>query len=313
MRQPDSIGGVPSAIDLSLDAVITAVTDGQPRLLTVSTSDGAPSLPSGPLDTDTDATLEIALRRWVHEQTGLDLGYVEQLYTFGDRDRYRTARPARHLSVAYLALVREAQPSGSAEWHDWYELLPWEDRRGGESDVLADRIIPRLRRWSAGDAERTGRVHVTFGLDGVPWDPIRTLDRYELLYESDLVVEAYRDRAESLPPDGTVGIEMNHDHRRIIATAIGRLRGKLTYRPVVFEVMPQTFTLSGLQRTVESLIGVRIHKQNFRRLVERGNLVEGTGVHAASTGGRPAELFQFRREVVSERPRPGVGLPKPRR
>ncbi|MEA3502022.1 MAG: hypothetical protein U9R47_04550 [Actinomycetota bacterium] len=304
---------MPSAIDLSLDAVIAAVTDGQPRLLTVSVPDRAPSLPSGPLDTDTDATLEIGLRRWVHEQTGLDLGYVEQLYTFGDRDRYRTADSVRHLSIAYLALVREGQPSGSAEWHNWYELLPWEDRRGGEPAVIVNRIVPHLRKWSAKDADRTGRVQVTFGLDGVPWDPIRTLDRYELLYEADLVAEAYRDRIDSPPPEGTVGIEMNHDHRRIIATAIGRLRGKLTYRPVVFEVMSETFTLSGLQRTVESLIGVRVHKQNFRRLVERGNLVEGTRMHAASTGGRPAELFRFRREVVSERPRPGVGLPRPRR
>ena len=77
---------------------------------------------------------------------------------------------------------------------------------------------------------------------------------------------------------------MRHDHRRILATAISRLRGKLKYRPVVFELMPETFTLTELQRTVEAISGRHLHKQNFRRLVEKGQLVEPTG--AASTDDR---------------------------
>ena len=99
------------------------------------------------------------------------------------------------------------------------------------------------------------------------------------------------------------------DHRRILATALGRLRGKIRYRPVVFELLPPTFTLLQLQRTVEALAGVRLHKGNFRRLVEKGGMVEGTGRHDTTTGGRPAEIFRFRREVLRERPAPGVGLP----
>jgi hypothetical protein len=102
---------------------------------------------------------------------------------------------------------------------------------------------------------------------------------------------------------------MGLDHRRILATAIGRVRGKLRYRPVIFELLPPTFTLSRLQRVAEALAGVRLHKQNFRRLVERGGLVEGTGRVELSTGGRPAELFRFRREVLRERPSSGVGIP----
>lgn len=105
------------------------------------------------------------------------------------------------------------------------------------------------------------------------------------------------------------GAPLALDHRRILATALGRLRGKLKYRPLVFELLPETFTLLQLQRTVETLAGVRLHKQNFRRLVERGALVEGTGRREPATGGRPAELFRFRREVQHERPAPGVGLP----
>ena len=99
---------------------------------------------------------------------------------------------------------------------------------------------------------------------------------------------------------------MAADHRRILATAIGRLRAKIKYRPVVFELMPPSFTFLQLQRIVEALSGVRLHKQNFRRLVEQQGLVEETGGIIAETGGRPARLVRFRREVVLERPAPGI-------
>src|SRR5262249_47833083 len=96
------------------------------------------------------------------------------------------------------------------------------------------------------------------------------------------------------------------DHRRILATAIARLRAKLKYRPVIFELMPPEFTLTELQTTVEAISGRHLHKQNFRRLVETGAMVEPTGETSTATGGRPAALFRFRREVVQERPAPGL-------
>jgi hypothetical protein len=101
---------------------------------------------------------------------------------------------------------------------------------------------------------------------------------------------------------------MVFDHRRILATAMGRLRAKMKYRPVVFELMPPEFTLLQLQRTVEALSGIRLHKQNFRRLVETQGLVEGTGRLSRKSAGRPAEQFRFRRDVIRERPAPGVRL-----
>ena len=91
-----------------------------------------------------------------------------------------------------------------------------------------------------------------------------------------------------------------------MATAIGRVRAKIKYRPVIFELMPDDFTLFELQRTVEAILGPHLHKQNFRRLVEGAGLVETTGEVKMRTGGRPAKLYRFRREVLLERPAPGV-------
>ncbi len=315
-----------SRVDLGLNAVIVAVTEEVPRILTVRRAPPAgglaeDALPFGPLEPETDLTLDRGLRRWVSEQTGLPLGYVEQLYTFGDRlrDPAEAAGGPRAVSVAYLALVREASVSGQAGWREWYDFFPWEDWRDGRPAVLDRDIEPALESWVAAAPdplarqERRERADIVFGLQGVAWDGERVLERYELLYEALLVSEAWRDRARD--PEGAclVGRPLALDHRRILATALGRLRGKIKYRPVVFELLPATFTLLQLQRVVEALAGVRLHKQNFRRLVEHGGLVEGTGRVDQQTGGRPAELFVFRREVLRERPAPGVGLPGTRR
>jgi hypothetical protein len=102
------------------------------------------------------------------------------------------------------------------------------------------------------------------------------------------------------------GATMRFDHRRILATAVSRLRAKLKYRPVVFELMAPEFTLTELQRTVEAISGRHLHKQNFRRLVESAALVEPTGKQTQQERGRPAELFRFRREILKERPAPGL-------
>ncbi|MGH8198234.1 MAG: NUDIX hydrolase [Steroidobacteraceae bacterium] len=288
-------------LTLSLDAVIVAVTAEEPRILTTRPrGSNFPALPFGPLDTDLDPTLELGLRRWVATQTGHDLGYVEQLYTFGDRDRRRGASGTRLLSVAYLGLVKEAQPAPGAAWLDCYEVLPWEDRRSGVVELVTHALLPGLSRWAGRDATRRHRVDANFGVRRT-WDPIRVLERYELLYEAQLVPEYQRDR-DGMPDAGLQsGTELAHDHRRIVATALGRLRGKLKYRPVVFELLPETFTLIRLQRTVEALTGMRLHKQNFRRLIAQGELLEATGTLDHPPRGRPAELFHFRREIVRAR------------
>lgn len=299
-------------VALSLDAVVVAVTDEVPRALVVPGGHGGLRFPSGPVEDD-DRTLELGMRRILAEQAGLEAGYAEQLYTFGDLRRSPGVEE-RQVSVAYLLLTRQDQPRSPARWIDWYELLPWEDHRDGRPPMVGGVIAERCRAWAdatddaAERRARQERAQVVFGLDGTPWDGVRVLERYELLYELGLLAEAPGSEPGTGADDPLASRDLELDHRRMAATALGRLRGKLTYRPVVFELLPDRFTLLQLQRLVEALAGVRLHKQNFRRLVDSQGLVEGTG-ETAHTGGRPAELFRFRREVVRERPRPGVGTP----
>ncbi len=102
---------------------------------------------------------------------------------------------------------------------------------------------------------------------------------------------------------------LHADHRRILATALGRIRGKLAYRPVVFELLPGEFTLLQLQHVVEALAGAKLHKQNFRRLVAHADVVEPIGRSTTIGRGRPAELFRFRREVLGEKLTVGLSRP----
>ncbi|HVH77091.1 MAG TPA: hypothetical protein VM755_19405 [Stellaceae bacterium] len=313
-----------AALAIRLCAVILAATAREPRVLTVRIGgeEAAEALPSGPLEIE-HRTLELGLRAWVERQTSHILGYVEQLYTFGDRDRLEgDGRPTRALTVAYLALVLEARPAGTAEanWQNWYRYFPWEDWRDGEPAVLGA-LLRGLADWARaapGEGERRlreERLWLAFAAGAAAWNEELVLERYELLYEAGLVAERRRDLPSlgEAAPGPVFGQAMAADHRRILATAIGRLRGKIKYRPVVFELMPPAFTLLQLQRTVEALSGVRLHKQNFRRLVEQQGLVEETGELSLDTGGRPARLVRFRREVLLERPAPGVRLRAGRR
>jgi len=333
---------------INLIAVIVAVTNDVPRVLIVDQNlneavspvpaDVDPllgsshyALPNGPFEPEHHASLESGLRRWVEAQTGLDLHYVEQLYTFGNRyrDPGEIEGGPRVVSVAYIALTHEDRVgSGDAQWHDWYNFLPWEDWRSGRPAIMAEYIEPALKRWvkpSQSPSRRQQwqeRVNVSFGQSTAPdMDSVLALERYELLYEADLVSEAIRDaraanRKSNTPVDvatlatlDEMGTPLASDHRRILATALARLRGKLAYRPVVFELLPGEFTLLQLQRVAEALSGAKLHKQNFRRLVTNADLVEPIGRTSAVGRGRPAELFRFRREVLGEKLTVGLSRP----
>lgn len=303
-------------VSIGLSVAIVSVAEERPSVLIVRHAGAEDALPFGPFDPLNHRTLDSGLRKWVGEQTYLELGYAEQLYTFGDRGRHLPTpdEGARVVSVGYLALTRQAHDltAPDTHWSDWYRYFPWEDWRDTKPAIIDRLILPALKQFSKSPSAdtvdlRRNRVRQCFGTDGLAWDEEKVLERYELLYEAGLVQEAARDGREARA-NAALGVSMTFDHRRILATAISRLRGKMKYRPVVFELMAPSFTLLDLQRTVEAISGVKLHKQNFRRLVEDQGLVEGTGKFATRSRGRPAELFRFRREVLRERPAPGLRL-----
>lgn len=305
-------------VRIGLSVVVMTLRGAQAVVLTAPIEGGVRALPFGPFDPARDRTFERALRDYVTDQTGFRLGFVEQLYTFGDAGRASPrATPGpdqmREVSVGYLALTPDAadDQTHDSRWDAVFDFFPWEDRRGA-APALPAAVAERLLDWAGADPRRLARARTLFALaPDHRWNEERVLERYELLYEARLVAEAFRDADQPAPADAP-GRPMASDHRRILATALGRLRSKLKYRPVLFDLTPETFTLSQLQGAAEAIAGLSLHKQNFRRGVERTGLVEPTGVMSAATGGRPAELFRFRGVDPQAGAAPGLSLPAQR-
>lgn len=304
---PETAANTQSIVELV--PVLIAITNGSLRVLTVAQGSLLPNGLLAPLR----HSLQAGVRMWVAKQTSQPMGYVEQLYTFVDTRR-QNEQGLPVLYVSYLGLVREAADSilhPDAKWQDCYGYFPWEDLRtdGGQRDA----IVSRLRIWAnSADTEevrqkRLKRIHLCWGVEPENWSEEYVLQRYEMLYESGLIAEAAEPQVNF---DFTLtGQPMRHDHRRVLATALSRLRAKIKYRPVIFELMPPEFTLLQLQNSVEAISGRLLHKQNFRRQIQQQNLIEPSDTGVSGSKGRPAQLYRFRDDVLPDRLISDIGLP----
>ncbi len=299
-------------------AVLVAITEHSARVLTV---DQGKLLPNGPL-MPLHHSLQAGVRQWVEEQTQQPMGYLEQLYTFVDTSR-RNIDGYALVYVSYLGLVQENQQLQTAAiWRDWYDYFPWENHLQGRPEIVTHLILPALLEWADSAVDeaikqlRYQRICLCWGIsleninndvsneshkrlqDG-EWVAEHVLLRYEMLYEAGFIPEAPSYQPNKLASNSSkkLGMPMYYDHRRVIATAISRLRAKIEYRPLIFGLMSEVFTLSQLQQSIEALSGVRLHKQNFRRLLDSQNLVLPTGESSNSQRGRPAKLYRFAHNI----------------
>ena len=304
---PETAANTQSIVELV--PVLIAITNGSLRVLTVAQGELLPNGLLAPLR----HSLQAGVRMWIAKQTSQPMGYVEQLYTFVDTRR-QNEQGLPVLYVSYLGLVREAADSilhPDAKWKDCYGYFPWEDLRidGG----LRDAIVSRLRIWAnSADTEevrqkRLKRIHLCWGVEPENWSEEYVLQRYEMLYESGLIAEAAEPQVNF--DFALTGQPMRHDHRRVLATALSRLRAKIKYRPVIFELMPPEFTLLQLQNSVEAISGRLLHKQNFRRQIQQQNLIEPSDTSVSGSKGRPAQLYRFRDDVLPEQLISDIGLP----
>lgn len=100
------------------------------------------------------------------------------------------------------------------------------------------------------------------------------------------------ERYRLLPIDDAVGLLSGVD-RQIVQYALTRLRAKIGYTTIAFHLMPVEFTLSELQRTYETILGLPVDKRNFRRRIQASGLVSQTEGRRAGANHRPAALYQF--------------------
>src|ERR1700674_1895300 len=151
--EPTAPVAAKNVIAADLIAGLVAVTSSDPRVLTIQDRS---ALPSGPFEL-AHRSLQAGLRAWVERQTGLPPGYVEQLYTFADRDRGGAGQHV--ISISYLGLTREQPAFGEheASWRGWYDYFPWEDHRVGPPPLIEKTLQPGLKAWISAASDRAAQ------------------------------------------------------------------------------------------------------------------------------------------------------------
>lgn len=139
----------------------------------------------------------------------------------------------------------------------------------------------------------------TFGDPGRhPSNQVVSVVYFALLAEDTLSQDHIQKSQAAWQPVRTLP-ELAWDHADILAYALRRLRYKLEYSAVGFELLPDAFSLSELQHTYELILGETLDKRNFRRRILEAGIIEPTGERRSGEG-RPALLYRYRADAVAE-------------
>lgn len=231
------------------------------------------ALPGGFVDVTAREDLDKAAYRELQEETGIQNIYAEQLYTWGDAERDPRMRV---ISVSYLALIDgssvDLKAGSDAEDVAWFTL---KDRLVSETKTMKPNgfVIEKLIEltFSKEDEELVALIKITYTREGH-------------------VTKVKREVVEQK------GIAF--DHSKIVEYSLARLRNKIEYTDIAFNLMPERFTLTALQKVYETILNQELLRANFRRKVEK--MVVETNQMSQGGAFRPSKLFRFNNEWVKE-------------
>ncbi len=264
---------------VTVDMLVFTVTDEEKknyrklpekvlRLLLIKRGDhpyiGQWALPGGFVQMD--ESLDEAALRELKEETNIDKIYIEQLYTWGDVGRDPRTRI---ISISYMSLVNSStldiKASDDADDAKWFTVscsLYQEQKTVTEKGY----VLQRLFKLSLSNDENNLSAIVKI---------MKTVEGK--------VTNVEREVVESN------GIAF--DHAKIIEYAIERLRSKIEYTDIAFNLMPELFTFTELQQVFEVILDTELLKANFRR--KTADMVIETNEYTKDAGHRPSKLFRF--------------------
>lgn len=131
-------------------------------------------------------------------------------------------------------------------------------------------------------------------------DRIITVGYYSLINSSDVQLRLKDKMVSWMPVERLDALEFAFDHREILDKAIDALRKKVRIEPVAFELLPEKFTLTQLQKLYEAILGVDFDKRNFRKKIAQMSFVVPLKEKQKGVSHKPAQLFMFSREVYEK-------------
>ncbi|MDO5154708.1 MAG: NUDIX domain-containing protein [Eubacteriales bacterium] len=220
------------------------------------------ALPGGFVDIDEN--IDVAAYRELQEETNITNVYMEQLYTFGDVGRDKRMRV---ISIAHMALIPpdSVKPIAGDDAEDvaWFTVEKRKDSNLEEQLILTNEEL---------NLKYVYKVENTIRKNGVV----------------------------SVATPSIIASEENNkiafDHIEIINMGIDRLRNKVEYVPIAFNLVPEKFTLNDIQKVYEVILGRKLVKQNFRKWIDR--FVEELPEKQVSVGHRPATLYRYKEKHI---------------
>lgn len=192
-------------------------------------------------------------------------------------------------STLHLLLIQRAHPPFKGHWAlpggfvDMDETTEQAARRELEEETsLADIFLEQLYTFSEVDRD--------------PRDRVVSVAYFALVRADTHIPAAASDAAEASWFDVDELPDLAFDHDRIIEVALQRLRGKIQYQPLGFELLPKQFTLRELQDIYEIVLGRELDKRNFRRKLQNMGVLEKTENFEQGVPRRPARLYRFNRQ-----------------
>ncbi len=213
-----------------------------------------------------DENLEDAAKRELKEETNIDGIYMEQLYTWGDVERDPRTRI---ISVSYMSLVNSeklhVKASDDADDAKWFTISY---KIFQEEKTITEKgyVLKQLYNLELSSGE-------------------------EKLYSVLQVIKNVVGRTTQIERKIVSSQGIAFDHAKIIAYGIERLRTKIEYTDIAFNLMPEKFTLTQLQKVYEIILDKELLKANFRRKI--AELVVETNEYVTDVGHRPSKLYKF--------------------
>ena len=205
---------------------------------------------------DLNNELAKTMKLCVESKVGLENFYYEQLYTFGEKQRDPRTRV---LSVSYMLLTNQSKLHGG----EWFDI-----------DLNNGKI--KLESFENGyRSEREVGIILTSG---------------DTVLKNNLIVKSEKKGIERVSEVEVVNSDIAFDHIKIIYYALNRLKNKLEYTDIIFNLMKEKFTLTELKNSYEVILGEKLLDANFRR--KTASLVLPLNEYTQDKGHRPSQLFK---------------------
>lgn len=212
-------------------------------------------------------SLEEAASRELKEETGVDNFYLEQLHTYGAVDRDPRGRI---ISTGFMSLVDSKTLNLSAGTDAseaaWFHV---------DQEIVYENVAV-----SQDETVKSKHIKIILKNENVQLDAIVSIDKI-------MQGKFLKKKMKVLKSNG-----LAFDHPLMLVMGIDQLRFTVKHTGIVFQLMPELFTLTELQRTYEEILGFKMQKANFRRKI--AHLVEETDEFSTVKGHRPSKLFKYK-------------------